>query len=317
MNNNHVERVPFPIQLMNFIGVFAKGFGFILLYYGIGGILLEMLSDNPQKFDGLTAVEQLSLKNAYISSQFIAAFIGLIVLPILYILFLQPDLRKIFSLKAGKPLLLTLFAILIFFSFLPLVNALNEWNQSLHLPLGFEDLEKGLKDMESRASKLIELIIYYDNFTQFLIIFVLVAIIPAIGEELLFRGIVQNELLQIFRNPHIAIILASFLFSFVHFQFFGFFPRMLLGILFGYLYYWSGNILIPVSLHCFNNGLTLINMNLLKDKKTEVDLGSAQNISPNVIIFSLVLSLVLLYIYKQVSYRFSKENERVAKNIQQ
>ncbi|MFL5727974.1 MAG: CPBP family intramembrane glutamic endopeptidase [Cytophagaceae bacterium] len=315
MNKKHTEIVPFPIQLMNFIGVFAKAFGFVLLYNGIGIMVLSLLSDNPRQFDGLTDLQLADLKNAYISSQFVGAFAGLIILPVLYILFLNEDLKAIFRLRAGRPIPMIAFAIIIFIVILPLVNAMNEWNQSIHLPSAFGDLEKSLRDAEESIGKIINLIIYYDTPGQFLVIFLLVAIIPALGEELLFRGIVQNELLQIFRKPYIAILLSAFLFSFVHFQFFGFFPRMLLGALFGYLYYYSGNILIPVSLHCLNNGLTLINMNMLKERKTEIDLGSAEGLPVSVIIFSLVLSLVLLYIYRKISLRFRKEDERMAENI--
>jgi membrane protease YdiL (CAAX protease family) len=315
MNNKHAERVPFSIQLMNFIGVIAKAFGFILLYMGIGGMVLQLLSSNPQGIDNISGIQKETLKNAYITAQFIGALIGLIILPVLYILFFREDLKPVFTLKKGRPLPLIGFSLIIFLCFLPLVNAVNEWNQSIHLPSVFGTLEQTLRGMEDQATKAIELIIYYDNTPQFLILFFLVAILPAVGEELLFRGIVQNEILQIFRNPHLAIFLSAFLFSFVHFQFFGFFPRMLLGMLFGYLYYWSGNILIPVSIHCLNNGLTLINMNMLKDKKTEIDISSTQHLSPTLIIFSLVISVVLLYIYKQVSLKFKKENGRMAENI--
>jgi uncharacterized protein len=302
---------------MNFIGILAIVLGFFLIFQAARTIILDMLIENPGKLDGLAAAEKLNLKNAYISAQFAGSLIGLIILPVLYILYLRHDLKFIFEIKKSKPLPLITLSIIIFFCFLPLVNAVNEWNQSLHLPSSMNELELSFKNMEDQVKKILDLIIYYDNFSQFLITFFLIAILPALGEELLFRGIVQNSLLQIFRNPHVAIILASFLFSFVHFQFFGFFPRMLLGLLFGYLYHWSGNILIPISLHCLNNGLTLINMNLLKDRQTEIDLSSARNVSLSVIIFSLVLSVVLLYIYRQVSLRIQKEDERMAENIQQ
>jgi len=282
---------------------------------GIGGIVLQLLSSNPQGIDNISGAQKEILKNTYIAAQFIGALIGLIILPVLYILFFREDLKPIFTFTKGRPLPLIGFSLIIFLCFLPLVNAVNEWNQSIHLPSAFSTLEQTLRGMEDQATKAIELIIYYDNIPQFLIIFFLVAILPAIGEELLFRGIVQNEILQIFRNPHVAIFLSAFLFSFVHFQFFGFFPRMLLGMLFGYLYYWSGNILIPVSIHCLNNGLTLINMNMLKEKKTEIDISSTQNLSPGLIIFSLVISVVLLYIYRQVSLKFNKEDGRMAENI--
>jgi membrane protease YdiL (CAAX protease family) len=136
-----------------------------------------------------------------------------------------------------------------------------------------------------------------------------VAVLPAIGEELLFRGIVQNELKALFGNPHVAIWFAGFLFSFVHFQFFGFFPRMLLGVVLGYLYHWSGNILIPMFLHFMNNAITLITMNLANQKAIPFDPNSSKDIPVQFIIFSFTISMVLLYIFWKTSQQTSKSSD--------
>src|SRR5690554_5832087 len=98
----------------------------------------------------------------------------------------------------------------------------------------------------------------FDNAGDFILALIVIGLIPAVGEELLFRGLVQNQIGAITKNIHVAIWLAAFLFSTFHFQFYGFVPRMFLGVLFGYLYYWSGNLFIAMLAHFINNGLTLI-----------------------------------------------------------
>jgi membrane protease YdiL (CAAX protease family) len=84
-----------------------------------------------------------------------------------------------------------------------------------------------------------------------------IALIPAIGEELLFRGVIQGS---IFKNTniHVAVLLTSIIFSAFHLQFYGFLPRMVLGILLGYSLAWSGSLWLPVLIHFINNGAAVV-----------------------------------------------------------
>src|SRR5690606_6262686 len=80
------------------------------------------------------------------------------------------------------------------------------------------------------------------NIPDFIFTFFVISIVAGLSEEIVFRGILQTKLWQWFGNVHVAIWVSAFLFSAIHMQFFGFVPRMLLGALFGYLFYFSGNI---------------------------------------------------------------------------
>jgi len=86
----------------------------------------------------------------------------------------------------------------------------------------------------------------------------MIAIIPAIGEELFFRGVMQRIFSDWFKNMHVAIFFTAFLFAAIHMQFYGMLPRMMLGVLFGYLYYWTGSLWVPVFAHFLNNGAAVI-----------------------------------------------------------
>lgn len=108
---------------------------------------------------------------------------------------------------------------------------------------------------EENAAAVVGQLLTVDSATEWLSNMLVIAVITAISEELFFRGIIQQKLLAFFKKPHLAIWVGAMIFSAFHGQFEGFIPRMLLGALLGYVYYWSSNLWIPIILHFFNNGL--------------------------------------------------------------
>lgn len=148
-----------------------------------------------------------------------------------------------------RPLLKVLiFSFLFLIISFPLVG-LSAWlNQQIPLP-------SWASSMEADTAKMISAILSVNSPVEWLLNLLVIAAIPAVGEELFFRGIVQTKLIDYFKNPQVAIWLGAFFFSAFHFQFEGFFPRILLGAVLGYLYYWSINLWIPIILHFFNNAM--------------------------------------------------------------
>jgi len=143
------------------------------------------------------------------------------------------------------------------FAAIPLLNIVTSFNARLDLPDSWQVLENEMKAMEESAGRLTELFLKSNSTADLLINFLMIAILPAIGEELFFRGVVQRLLIELTKNEHIGIFIAAFVFSFIHFQFYGFLPRFLLGLYFGYLFIWSGTIWIPIAAHLANNGIAV------------------------------------------------------------
>ena len=137
------------------------------------------------------------------------------------------------------------------------MSPLSEWNANLSFPDFMSGFERWAKEEEDRLAKITSLITAIDSVPELLLGILVIALLPAIGEELVFRGMIQQELWRGSRNIHLAIWTSAFIFSAIHVQFFGFIPRLLLGALFGYLYYWSGNLLIPMFSHFFNNAFAV------------------------------------------------------------
>jgi len=150
-------------------------------------------------------------------------------------------------------------ALVIFFMILiiPGINLLTTLNQQLVLPKMFAGIEAWMKSSEEQMAKLTEQLLNVHTLAALGFNVFLIAMIPALGEELFFRGTVQG----IFRqkmNVKVAIWITAILFSAIHLQFYGFFPRMLLGAFFGYLLFWSENIWLPIVAHFTNNGIAII-----------------------------------------------------------
>ena len=141
---------------------------------------------------------------------------------------------------------------------IPVTNQLTLWNERMDLGSAFAKLEAFLKKLEDSAEALTEQMLNVDNFSGLLVNLLIIALIPAIGEELTFRGVLQQSLTKGLKNPHIAIILSAAIFSFIHFQFYGFLPRMFLGILLGYMFYISGSLWTSILMHFVNNGMAVV-----------------------------------------------------------
>jgi membrane protease YdiL (CAAX protease family) len=115
-----------------------------------------------------------------------------------------------------------------------------------------------MTDMEEKADKTIDLLVVSNTFHVMILNLFIIALVPAVSEEMIFRGICQKIFTNLFKSGHLAIFVTAFLFSALHFQFFGFLPRFILGIVFGYLFFWSGTIWLPVLAHFINNAVPVI-----------------------------------------------------------
>ena len=177
---------------------------------------------------------------------------------------------------------------------MPLMEYIIQWNQSLVLPAGFEDTEKWMRDSETQLAQLTKFLINFHSPMDFAIGLVVIAGLAGLGEELFFRGVLQTLFERYIGNYHVAIWLSAGIFSFIHFQFFGFFPRLFLGAFFGYLYVWNRNIWIPIVAHLFNNGWTLTMNYLYQQKQIAIDPEKMGEITPW---WSVLISLGLVVFY--------------------
>ena len=203
---------------------------------------------------------------------------------------LKPETRNLKLLTwFGATLLLMLAAI-------PCINLLAALNEMFVFPESLAGLEKLLKNFEESAQQTKELFLNVDNIGGMFFNIFMIAILPAIGEELIFRGLLHKILVRWTGNIHITIIVTGFLFSAMHLQFYGFFPRWLIGVMFGYMLVWSGTIWLPVFAHFINNAVAvliyyMINKNIVSEE-IEVFGANAADIFVTAITTSICVALL-------------------------
>lgn len=185
--------------------------------------------------------------------------IGLFVIPSLVFAVLVGR-RPLLYLKANRmPFLVSAgVAVLIMIAALPLVNFLMEINLMLSLPNWLSGMEEWMRRAEEGAETVTKMFLEVTTLKALLFNIFMIAVIPAIGEEFIFRGIVLKLFKQWFGNAHAAVWISALLFSAMHMQFFGFLPRLFLGLVLGYMYVFSRNIWVPVVAHFFNNAAAVI-----------------------------------------------------------
>ena len=198
-----------------------------------------------------------------------------------------------------------LLAIAIMLIATPFVAYLMQWNQALNLPDFLEAVQRWMEASEQQAMQLTEAFLAMNNMGDLLINLFLIALIPAIGEELLFRGVLQQLFAKWTGKIHLAIFISAFLFSAIHLQFFGFFPRFVLGIVLGYMFYWSKNLWLPILAHFTNNALAIIFTYQFVADKIQIDFLNEEtpvNIS-GALISLLGVALLMFLLHKNTSIK--------------
>ena len=158
------------------------------------------------------------------------------------------------------------WAVVLMLVALPAINLLAHINEQMALPAFLEPLEAWMKTQEETAKTLTDQFMHVTTFGGLIINLLLMAVLPAISEELTFRGVLMNlfkvkgERLEVKGEsvPHLAIWCSAILFSAIHLQFYGFVPRMLMGALFGYMLVWTGSLWTPILMHFTNNAMAVI-----------------------------------------------------------
>lgn len=175
------------------------------------------------------------------------------------------------------------------------------WNLQLKFPAWLATFENWAQAKEKALQQLTNLLTTFSSWKDIGMAIIVMGVIPAIGEELVFRGILLPMFAKYISPIHIAIWGSAFIFSAIHLQVYGFVPRLLLGALFGYLYVWTKNLIYPIIAHFLNNSITLLLIFI--QQRISYQLLEEQVLPLPLLVTSLFLgSLLLIYLYKQTRY---------------
>ncbi len=243
----------FQLLMFIFLAIFTAGLfsfaGIMILEKG-WGITLDLTNQLEQMRDPayIWSYRFLQLMNGL--GAFIAA-------PLLFSLYNREYPSDFLGLKDKPGLLFLGLAAVLGISFQPVVSFLLQTFNSISLPAGMESFEKAVREEQNKILQIQTALVGVFELKTFLFNTLLIAIIPAIGEELVFRKIVLRFSFDMTRNSHVSILISAFLFALVHNEFFNFPALLAFGVLLGYLAYWSGSIWIPVLVHFINNFVAL------------------------------------------------------------
>ncbi len=205
-----------------------------------------------------------------------------------------------FQVNLAPSFRLFLLAVLLMLLSTPLVNYLTEWNKQMDLPDSLSTIEQWMKETERQATEVTKELLNTHSLYGLIQNLMILALVPAIGEELVFRG----TLIKLFRQRislHTSVWLSAILFSAFHLQFYGFLPRMILGALLGYLFVWSRSLWLSIAAHFVNNAVVILAA-YFSISDTVDKIGTEGPVWS--VILSLLITICLLYLV----YSFSKSS---------
>lgn len=194
----------------------------------------------------------------------------------------------------------------------PLVSVTALWNDGIQLPESLQLIEQHLRSLEDAANDITLQMMQGEGLGSTIVALVVMALLPAIGEEFLFRGGMQKGIENKTGNAHLAVWVTAFVFSFIHFQFYGFIPRFILGVVLGYFYLYGKSIWVSVWAHFVNNASAVLAYRLFYQYTEETNLstmGMPTEVDSVILACAAGLSLVL-YISTMLLFVFVARNRK-------
>lgn len=245
----------------------ALGFGLVHLMTGLSLEEMQTMANDPATVPGS--------RLALLILQSCSALGSFVIFPSFLILLNRKAAPLSQPQKAVTPTLLGLI-LGISLLMLPVNGWLAAWNESLHWPSFLKDLHSWALEKETALESLTLYLVDFQSTGEMIFGFIVIALVAGCTEEFFFRRLLQPRMLQLTGNPHLAIWITAFIFSAIHMQFFGLVPRMVLGAIFGYYFYWTGHISLSILAHVLNNGITLAGMILFKKNLSPIDVENPQ-----------------------------------------
>lgn len=233
------------LQLIMLLGFFAIGL------LATGGVAIC-----------IKAVSGLGERGALLLTSTMQCLLAFCLPALLMARFSMKDPLGWLGLKNAPPFKALIGVLIVYILALPAMNQIISWNESITFPEGMRGLEESLRASENAARTISEIILNGLGFWSMIGAVCVVGLLTGLSEEMFFRGGLQNTLTMPGKHTF-AVWAAAIVFSAVHFQFYGFVPRVLMGVFFGYLLVWTGSLWVPVIAHAFNNSIVVVSSYLI------------------------------------------------------
>lgn len=295
------------LQFLLFIGVTL-----ILLF--LGNIIASFAIVSVYNTDTLRQIAAMNVDSpmtvkAMWMLQIIGMTIPILLTPVVFgrLIMKEPGAYLKTNIRFPPVLLMMVFSIMVMST--PIMEVLIMLNQKMVLPDFLKGLENWMRASEQSAQKITNALLKMNTWVDLVKAVLLIGLITAIAEELMFRGCLQTILIRWTKNTHVAIWITAALFSAFHLEFFGFLPRLALGVFFGYFAAWSGSIWPAVWAHFINNTSAVVITYLFQHKKIDVNPDEAQSFNYSLYVLSIIITVALFWSYRTAALQ-NKDHEQ-------
>lgn len=280
------------VQFLTFLGLAG---GFLILNTVISNFFFKDIT--AVLLDKNAAISKSAI-NQFKWAQVASSIISFILPSLLFAYYSSPkSLPYIGIQKKVSKVLLPVCALLLV-SIQPFIGWLGEINAKFT----FGSLQKTLLTMEALYNRALQVFLQMSNVGDLIINLFIMALLPAIGEELFFRGSLQKSLLRISNKPWLAIIISSAIFALLHGTFFKILPIFTLGLILGIVYHVTRNLWYTILIHFLNNAFAVLSVYYSNRSETLKKLaGDDFSVPLYGAILSLVIGIVIIYFLKKKS----------------
>lgn len=285
-----LQEKPYWIQLIVLVLFMIGG---MLISSALGELLVLLIYHTPSMLDASDPVTAIRISQTLVT-------IGTFLLPALLFAYCQN--RQCFDYNSANrrpPQSMVTMVLILSVSLLPVVGALAALNQNIMPQEGA--VAEFMRNMEEAANHILELVTGQRSSWDLISNLLVFAVLAGVCEEFLFQGTLQPLLTKWTNNPHIGILLTALVFSALHFQFYGFIPRFLLGVYLGYLFYWSRSLWLPILAHVLHNALSLLVDFTLQGRGIDTDslqFTDVRGSIPVLITCTLVSAMAIVYLWR-------------------
>jgi membrane protease YdiL (CAAX protease family) len=288
---SYLKKYPPLFQLVVFFGI---SLGCFLIYnFLFMGWLMPHVT-------GFTAydLQNGDLTNGYLLEvmkwmQMLYSFFCFLVPALLFFYLSHPEPLRYAGMREKFHFNAAFLAIVILLLSLPMVGVLADWNQHIH----FGSLDHSLRQWNQKLEEMTKAMLTMRGWGSLLYNLALIAVIPAVAEEMFFRGVLQSLFIRVSRRAWAGILIASVVFSLLHAEMLGFFPRLALGAILGVIYYVSGNLWYSILAHFINNGFQVVLLFLFQHHYINYDISSNQPTPVVAGVVSLAITVGLFVVF--------------------
>ena len=283
------------LQFLVFVGIFVV----ILI---VGNLLGLGIASLAFSFREVTQVVNMSLSSPHTAAilwllQTFGTTFPILATPIVFAILVVSDVHGYLKVNFRFTWKLLPIVLVVMFISFPAIEFLANLNERMVLPPWL----KWMRDSEDSAEKLMDVMLNMKNVWDATFDVIFIALVPAIVEEFMFRGVLQTILVRWSKSVHVAVWVTAILFSAFHMEFFGFLPRLLLGVVLGYFVAWSGSIWPAIWGHFINNATDVILTYLYRQKLSNTNPDDQHMFSYAGYAISFVLLGALLFYYRKTA----------------